>query len=1802
MKFPYSLVFIMALLHAGVAAAQTGGSSVLGENWELRSPQGTSQNLTAIAVNGTTNMVAVGEGGAIIKATAPGTWTSQNIVIKTPPLVDTVKVTADLLDVIWSDAQDQYVAVGSGGTILTSADSAAWVKQDAPTPATDRLNAVVSTTAVDLLAVGGSTANAGVILRSGDKGATWSRFVVPGATTFKDVVYTGSKYIAVCSGKVFTSATGAAPWVATPLAGTVPTSIAYVPGAGAVGTGTVVILGNKSWSSTNGGPWTAITAPSADLVVNAVGNELVGANKDGEVWASTDAGKTWQIRLSAQLIQLNAVSKMGDAYVVVGESGVVESSTGTLADALQKQIPSVTAQHLTSVATNGTGGAVTVGAGGKIFSAAAFDTWNTSITSPVAADLAKVIWTGTQYVAVGSAGSLITSPNGTDWTLRTPPNPTDKFTGVAWNGTKLLAVGENTAHKGISATSTDGVAWTAVTMSVTLGSKALAIPSLLDVTAQGTSFVAIANGYALRSTEGSQWTAYALPGSVPVKVAASATKVIITGNKNWSSTNGSAWTALSLPAVMTIDRVGSSFVGVTVTGAVWTSTDDGGNWYPLADAEAAGSPLTASTLLADGHYVFVGKNGLIETFKTALAWDPFSAEANGVAWNGKSKALALYVAVGWDVSWTGTTTSTDGEQGKITWVPHRQRVNNQPFSGVAVLWSGTQFVAVGTSIWTSTDGIAWTERQHGPSTDPSVYSVAKMGGRIYAFGYDSARLQVMVSIGDGDGNNWTSFVDMPGHRWAILSATQVLAQIDANTVLSYYLAVGWGGRYLTSVTGEPDSWSEGIVPGGSNDDFTSVTYSANAPYPVATTVNGAIWTLAITKDYHLKWTRATIWSRNAQNIWVKTPGSLASHSLWCVQRSKQEFVAAGNYGFILKSFNGLDWREYPPDATDGATTPKNIGLQSPQHINALLYASEDRGDLLVAVGGVSTFLSSDGALDPVQPTIIFASSPSSISEHNGSTTVTATLSNVLYPVPLTVPLSLTHVNLLNVRYKASATSLSFKAGELTKSFTLTTIDNTIADDNDVVTVSSNVIAADFRTVAGAVVINDDEPEATFDTDASTLTEGAPELTTTDGPKVSVTITVSMATAPTTDVVVPLDYSASTVSSTRYATTAPSSVTILAGTLSKSFTITAVDDGFATDNSKKVIVKLWGVLDANSTAKHVHTVSFADNDTAPTIATQPASQLVPLGSQVTFSASAEGSKVNNIPQGFKGHWLKNDVAVTDQPTAAYADGATSTYSVTATLNSAGTYKFETTDPGVTTSTGAKLAVINTAPQTATVKAEGSVTIGVIGAAPDSDSLTFQWFRNGVALSGKTLSQLNVVNETENHAKYTCTVSMGALTLDTGDIFVDIVTSKPVVTPPVLGSAAVGADFSFTARAVPAASRWTITGLPTGLSYNNLTGLITGRPAKAGSFPITFVATNVVGNSTAVRATLVVTALPANGAGTFMCVINGDGVVTNYSGGRVDLTTTTAGTFTGKLTESGIVTLFSGNLGGVAGSSTRTAIVYLGNKTISLTLDAVQGTITGTVARGSDTIALKGWRQAAPTTAISGYYTCALGGLDQTAGFGYGLVTIGTTGIVTITGKLADSAATVYTLSTITGPTGKIGVYTSLYTNTGSIVGEVDITKGTAPAYTNNAMGGQVFWFVQPAVSNLLTVDGGRYIKPASGQRVLGLAATTSNAKLAFTGVDLMAVPDKSPDGLFTVKAVPANVATAPAINPASTALGFTPDKGEFYGQFSDLFGSGDPRNADFYGVMIRPAGSAAMVGTGFFRVGTFTGSVSLTKAP
>jgi hypothetical protein len=151
------------------------------------------------------------------------------------------------------------------------------------------------------------------------------------------------------------------------------------------------------------------------------------------------------------------------------------------------------------------------------------------------------------------------------------------------------------------------------------------------------------------------------------------------------------------------------------------------------------------------------------------------------------------------------------------------------------------------------------------------------------------------------------------------------------------------------------------------------------------------------------------------------------------------------------------------------------------------------------------------------------------------------------------------------------------------------------------------------------------------------------------------------------------------------------------------------------------------------------------DTAPSIATQPVSQTVAAGSAVSFSVSATGT----APLAYQ--WRKAGVAIGGATAASFSIAAAATAD-------AGAYDVVVSNAvGSVTSAAATLSVtggvatapvITTQPLAQTVTAGSAVSFSVTasGTAP----LSFQWRKDGTAITGATAASLSLAAVTAGDA--------------------------------------------------------------------------------------------------------------------------------------------------------------------------------------------------------------------------------------------------------------------------------------------------------------------------------------------------------------------------------------------------------------------------------------------------------------------
>lgn len=297
------------------------------------------------------------------------------------------------------------------------------------------------------------------------------------------------------------------------------------------------------------------------------------------------------------------------------------------------------------------------------------------------------------------------------------------------------------------------------------------------------------------------------------------------------------------------------------------------------------------------------------------------------------------------------------------------------------------------------------------------------------------------------------------------------------------------------------------------------------------------------------------------------------------------------------------------------------------------------------------------------------------------------------------------------------------------------------------------------------------------------------------------------------------------------TTGPSNVTAVVGT-SATFTIVATGNGLkyqwyrgttAITGATGTSYTIGSVTAADTgatlhaTAKNSKGTATSNNATltvsttavAPAITTQPTNVTANVGSTAAFTVAASGTNLNY-------QWYRGSAALAGETHASYTVSAVAT-------GDAGTYHVVIANTtGSVTSDNATLTVkettptITTQPTNVTVAAGGTATLTVVAGGTN---LTYQWYRNRVAISGATSESYTLAN---------------AATSDSGAKFFVRVTNTAgsVTSATVTLTVSTGIDLVVTPTAIEGPFF-----IDEGLERSDLVSPGSGRSTVAGGYPLT-----------------------------------------------------------------------------------------------------------------------------------------------------------------------------------------------------------------------------------------------------------------------------------------------------------------------------------------------------------------------------
>ena len=566
----------------------------------------------------------------------------------------------------------KFVAIASGTTSAAySLDGVSWTAMTMPTAASggggepNNQWSAIAYGVVTNISYYVAVARATAVAAYSRDGINWTTSSLGEVADWCDIAYGAGTFVAVAesdSSSTFRawSSNNGQSW----------NTNTFASGAKAIAYGFsrfVAVEGNFSREvaySTNGATWTVTTMPNNDnstesnWVDIAYGNGRYVAISDSSAMAAYSFnGATWY--------KSNLPAEYEWSQIGYGQGVFYVSSAGDAAatspDGVTWTLRSASYASLAVTSTS------------KDTNTAYVET--ATLTSGTWSD---VIWTGTQFVAVGysgSAGLVATSATGASWTNATLPTvaTTYEYTTVAYNGTNqyVAIIGGNTGTRNI-ATSPDAITWT---------------------------------GQVTALTTISYWKDLVYGNGTYVAMMGDLNRI------NWS-TNGTAWNSVTLSggssemSAIAYGTIGANNYFVIVSGytagsqVASYSTNNGVTW-------TSGSTLPSSDFWADvafgnSRFVAVAGGTTNTTTKAAYStngttWTAATMPGAAARWNKIVYGGGAFTAFAYNSN--RTAYSVDG----ITWVEGNTRLATRNWGPAAYGNSKNISIATGTAIGTYND-------------------------------------------------------------------------------------------------------------------------------------------------------------------------------------------------------------------------------------------------------------------------------------------------------------------------------------------------------------------------------------------------------------------------------------------------------------------------------------------------------------------------------------------------------------------------------------------------------------------------------------------------------------------------------------------------------------------------------------------------------------------------------------------------------------------------------------------------------------------------------------------------------------------------------------------------------------------------------------------------------------------------------------------------------------------------------------------------------------------------------------------
>lgn len=503
-------------------------------------------------------------------------------------------------------------------------------------------------------------------------------------------------------------------------------------------------------------------------------------------------------------------------------------------------------------------------------------------------------------VMLASSGAHGGSASKWDWEVCNPSPTTGNLYGVGWIGSRIVVTGE----LGTVLTSPDGSQWEKSRITHSAGDAI----DLWKVACSGKEMVLASNvqGIVWRSIDGKSWTPHSVGGagsmiyslnySGGLYVAlASAGSGRSQASEMLTSPDGLAWTPLNvaISGVSLHDAVwtGKQFVAVGLRNSAWEGlkamfgkaakidvavtavSNDGRSWTITELPTSSGHPVMGKAIAWTGSLLVLAcSSGDIFTSSDGASWT-LQHTANDVSltnvlWTGgRVLAVGTNTARGL-IGEAAILTSSDGK----TWAG--TKAADGPATMNSVTWAGDKFVAVGSSgqIQTSKDGSNWIRIAPSGATG-ALTRITSDGIKLLAVGAKT------VIVSTDEGRHWVP--------------AKVPDGLTLNSIAwsgRGFAAVGQGGAVCLSTDGT--TWK--AVDSGTKQDLKDVAWTGTQ-------------FVCVGIDDTTAPTGARALTSPDGERWEPCPMPQDAGGLCAVVFADQMLVAVGHRGSVVTSKDAKKW-------------------------------------------------------------------------------------------------------------------------------------------------------------------------------------------------------------------------------------------------------------------------------------------------------------------------------------------------------------------------------------------------------------------------------------------------------------------------------------------------------------------------------------------------------------------------------------------------------------------------------------------------------------------------------------------------------------------------------------------------------------------------------------------------------------------------------------------------------------------------------------------------------------------------------